>query len=580
MHVAYLLHAFLAAFLFLEELALAAHVASVALCQHVLAHLLHRLAGDDLGSDGGLYGDVELLARQELLQLLAHAAAEGLGIVEVGQRGEGVDRFAVEQDVHLDELAGAVAVLMVVEGGIALADALQLVVEVDDDFPQGHGVLQLYAVAADVFLLEEFAALAQAERHDGTDEVGRRDDGGMDVGLLDVVDERLVGHAAGVVHLGDVALLVVDEVRDVGDGGDDVHVELAVEPFLDDFHVEQSEESAAETEAEGHGAFGLEGEAGIVELQLLERGAEVLEVLRLDGIDACEDHRFHLLEACNGLLAGVLHGGDGVAHLDFRCRLDAGDDVAHVAARQRLPGHHVHLQHTYLVGLVLLAGIDELHHVAAPHRAVHDLEVGDDAAEGVEHGVEDEGLQGSLLVALGTGNALHHSPQDVLHAHARLAAGAYDFLALAADEVHDFVLHLVGHRIGHVALVDDGNDFQVVVDGHVEVADGLRLHALRSVHDEQGTLAGSDAAAHLVAEVHVSRRVDEIEDVLLPPQAVLHLYGVALDGDAALLFQVHIVEHLPLGHGYGLCVLQQTVCQSALPVVDVGNDAEVANVLH
>ena len=279
-------------------------------------------------------------------------------------------------------------------------------------------------------------------------------------------------------------------------------------------------------------------------------------------------------------MAGILDGRDSVANLDFCCRLDARDDVAHVAALQHLAGHHVHLQHAYLVGLILLARVDELHQVAALHRAVHDFEVCDDAAEGIEDGVEDERLQGSFLVALRTGDALHDGPQDVLHAHACLAAGADDFLVLAADEVHYLVLHLVGHCIGHVALVDDRNDFQVVVDGHVEVTDGLSLHALRSVDDKQGTLAGSDASAHLVAEVHVSRRVNEIENVLLPLQAVLHLYGMTLDGDAALLFQVHIVEHLPLGHGDGLSVLQQTVCQSALPVVDMGYDAEVANVLH
>ena len=59
-----------------------------------------------------------------------------------------------------------------------------------------------------------------------------------------------------------------------------------------------------------------------------------------------------------------------------------------------------------------------------------------------------------------------------------------------------------------------------------------------------------------------------------------HLYGVALDGDATLLFQIHIVEHLTLCHGDGLGVLQQAVCQCAFPVVYVGYDAEISDVLH
>ena len=62
-----LAHAFLAFLLLFEELALAGNVAAVALGGNVLADLLDRLAGDDLGSDGGLDGDVELLARDEVL---------------------------------------------------------------------------------------------------------------------------------------------------------------------------------------------------------------------------------------------------------------------------------------------------------------------------------------------------------------------------------------------------------------------------------------------------------------------------------------------------------------------------------
>ena len=73
-----------------------------------------------------------------------------------------------------------------------------------------------------------------------------------------MVDFRGLGHTRRIVHLLFVAVLVVDEIAYVGHGGDDVHVELAVEALLHDFHVEQSEETAAEAEAEGNGTFGRE----------------------------------------------------------------------------------------------------------------------------------------------------------------------------------------------------------------------------------------------------------------------------------------------------------------------------------
>ena len=55
---------------------------------------------------------------------------------------------------------------------------------------------------------------------------------------------------------------------------------------------------------------------------------------------------------------------------------------------------------------------------------------------------------------------------------------------------------------------------------------------------------------------------------------------MALDGDAALALQVHIVEHLPFSNLNGLGALQQTVGQRRLTVVYMCDDAEVADVLH
>jgi len=134
LYVAYLLHAFLASFLLFEQLALAAHITTIALGGHVFAYLLDGFTGDDLGSDGGLHGDVELLSGYQLFELLTHAASQVVGIALVGEGGEGINWLAVEEDVELDELGRTEAVGMVVERGIALRDALQLVVEVDDNF--------------------------------------------------------------------------------------------------------------------------------------------------------------------------------------------------------------------------------------------------------------------------------------------------------------------------------------------------------------------------------------------------------------------------------------------------------------
>ena len=78
------------------------------------------------------------------------------------------------------------------------------------------------------------------------------------------------------------------------------------------------------------------------------------------------------------------------------------------------------------------------------------------------------------------------------------------------------------------------------------------------------------------------RRVNQVERKILAVQTIVHLNGVTLDGDTALALQVHVVEHLRLHvlARHGARVLEQTVGQRALAVVNVSHDAEVPYVFH
>ena len=374
-----------------------------------------------------------------------------------------------------------------------------------------------------------------------------------------------------------------DAVRDVGHGGDDVHVELAVETLLDDLHVQQSEESAAEAEAERQRALRFEGQRGVVELQLFERGAQILVLVGYDGIDACEDHGLDVLEAGDRLAAGARHRRDGIADLHLGRVLDARTDVAHVARADLVARRHFEFEHPHLVGVVFSAGVDEFDVLALADRAVEDTEIGDDTPEGVEYRVENERLQRGVVVALRCGDAGDDGFEYLLDALARFARSEQNVFALATDQVDHLVGHLVDHRRVDVDLVEYGDDFQIVPDGQIEVRNRLCLDALRGVDHQQRPFARGDRARHLVGEVDVSRRVDQVEHVpLAVARGVFHLDGVALDGDALLAFEVHVVEylrlHLALVQGVGF--FQQPVGQRAFAVVDVGDDAKIAYVLH
>jgi hypothetical protein len=80
------LHALLALFLLLQQLALARDVAAVAFGGDVFADGLDRLAGDDLAADRGLQRDLEEVAVDFFLQADEQLSAAGLGVVAVDDR--------------------------------------------------------------------------------------------------------------------------------------------------------------------------------------------------------------------------------------------------------------------------------------------------------------------------------------------------------------------------------------------------------------------------------------------------------------------------------------------------------------
>ena len=76
--------------------------------------------------------------------------------------------------------------------------------------------------------------------------------------------------------------------------------------------------------------------------------------------------------------------------------------------------------------------------------------------------------------------------------------------------------------------------------------------------------------------------VNQVEKILLLLILIRHLYGVALDGDSALTFKIHIVKNLivkiTLINGTGL--LKKSVGKSALAMVYVRYYAKVAYIFH
>ena len=237
-------------------------------------------------------------------------------------------------------------------------------------------------------------------------------------------------------------------------------------------------------------------------------------------------------------------------------------------------------EHAELLDLVVLRGGHEADLHARLQRAVEHAHDDDHAAIRVVPGVEDQRLERRVGIALRRRHARDHRLEDLADAAALLGAGQQRPGAVEADDLLDLPAGLVGLGAGQVDLVDDRDDLEAAVDGQVGVGQGLRLDALRGVDQQQRALARRQRPGHLVAEVDVAGRVDQVEDVALAVVGrVVEAHRVRLDGDAPLALQVHAVEDLRL-HLAGLQRagdLEEAVGQGRLAVVDVRHDGEVAD---
>src|SRR5207245_7205212 len=83
-------------------------------------------------------------------------------------------------------------------------------------------------------------------------------------------------------------------------GTDQVERELPLEPLAHDLHVQQAEEPAAKAETERDRRLRLVVQRRVVELQLRERVAQLLELLRVGRVQSAEERRGGTASRCVG----------------------------------------------------------------------------------------------------------------------------------------------------------------------------------------------------------------------------------------------------------------------------------------
>ena len=177
---------------------------------------------------------------------------------------------------------------------------------------------------------------------------------------------------------------------------------------------------------------------------------------------------------------------------------------------------------------------------------------------------------------------MHDRLQDFVHVEPGLRGDLRRIRCLQADHVLDLLDGLIRPGAGQVDLIDDRNDLQVIVQCHVDVPEGLGLDALGRVDHQHRAVAGCQGTGNFIIKIDMPGGVDQVEIVFLAvPGFVDRADRLALNGDAALPLQFHVVQdlvlHLPAREKSGL--FNDAVRQGGFAVVDVGDDTEIPDML-
>ena len=365
-------------------------------------------------------------------------------------------------------------------------------------------------------------------------------------------------------------------------GRHEIHVELALEPLLDDLHVQQSEEAAAESKSERRRRFGLEEKRRVVQPQLLERFAQLGVLMALDRIQAREDHRLQLFEAGKRFGRRPVRFGDRVADLGVADGLDVRDDEADFARPELVDGLRLRRKDAELIDLVVLPLRHQADLRALAQRAVEHLATMTTPRYGSYHESKISAFSGADGSPFGGGRRWTTASSTSV-----MPMPSFALVRMAPDPSRPMISSICrrassGSRAGQIDLVDDRDDLEIVLDSEVGVRERLRFDALRRVDHQQRAFARGERSRDFVGEIDVARRVDQIEDVGLPVlRRVVQPDSVRLDRDAALALEIHRVEHLRL-HLAGLQRaghLEKTIGQRRLAVIDVRDDGEVTYTL-
>ena len=280
-----------------------------------------------------------------------------------------------------------------------------------------------------------------------------------------------------------------DLVSDVRGGLDQVNVRFAFQSLLNDFHVKETKEAAAKTEAQSIAGFRFKFKTRVVDRKLGQRVSQFREILPVGRIQTTVNHSGRFLISRKSGPRLFTRNADGVTNLDFVQRFDVADDVSHFSRLQFLAGASFGRELPQFKHLVNTTRIDEVDFLSLEKCPIHHTNISDHSAKFVVMRVKHHRLKRRVSFPFRWWNSFQNRAHEIGNSNARLGADSNAFVHRQAEGLLHFQCHFVCSLVLQINFVDDRDYGQIMSHRGVNVGDGLRLNPLKCVHKEQGAFA-------------------------------------------------------------------------------------------
>ena len=342
--------------------------------------------------------------------------------------------------------------------------------------------------------------------------------------------------------------------------------------------MQQTQKSAAKTEAQSNRSFRLVNKRGVVEFKLVERVAQIRELSIVNRKKTGINHGIGILISRERLFRAVRLACNRVSDLGLPHVFHAGDNVSDFSGRQCIHRHHFRADNADFRRLV---NRSQSHHRNALTRfqsAVSHANIGHDSAISVVNRVENQSSRACLGVSVRSRDINYNAVEKLFYAFAGFAGHSQNIVGRTSDKRSDFLCIFVRFRRRQVNFVQNRNNGQIVVDSHIQVRKSLRFDSLGRIDKQHSPFASSQGARNFVRKINVSGRVNHSQRIFCSVVNPRNAHSLRFNRNAALLFDIHPVEkaivHLPL-FDY-LRKLQNAVCDRRFAVIDMRDNAKVA----